>query len=165
MRMLEVFTSDRTYMPVLQDANCVTALIEQILHYMVQKGIIFNSRGNAYLYWVTVCVVLSLLAKCALHVYRMWLLFYILLAFSPVGYYRSLYVLVNHKLPSSLEYSDAPSIPLAHTLLEHTLKPLHFTYGSCPPDARYTLTWVHTKKIKSALIIHRLWRVHTMLST
>lgn len=38
MRMLEVFSSERTYVSVLQDANCVTALIEQILHYMVQKG-------------------------------------------------------------------------------------------------------------------------------
>lgn len=66
MRMLEVFTSDRTYMPVLQDANCVTALIEQILHYMVQKGIIFNSRGNAYLYWV--CVVLSVSDFVVLHI-------------------------------------------------------------------------------------------------
>jgi len=55
-----------------------------------------------------------------------------------------MYVLVNHKLPSSLEYSDSPSIPLAQMLLEHTLKPLHFTYSSCPPDTRYTLTYAHT---------------------
>lgn len=53
------------------------------------------------------------------------------------GYYRSLYILVNHRLPSSLEYSDAPSIPLASTLLEHILKPLHFTYSSCTTGARY----------------------------
>ncbi|XP_072543292.1 ubiquitin-protein ligase E3C isoform X1 [Salminus brasiliensis] len=89
MRMLEVFSNEKTYLPVLQDASTATALTEQILHYMVQKG-----------------------------------------------YYRSLYVLVNHKLPPSLEYSDAPSVPLAHTLLEHTLKPLHFTYSSCPVGAR-----------------------------
>ncbi|KAL7875505.1 hypothetical protein AOLI_G00104680 [Acnodon oligacanthus] len=89
MRMVEVFSSEKTYLPVLQDANTATALTEQILHYMVQKG-----------------------------------------------YYRSLYVLVNHKLPSSLEFSDAPSVPLAHTLLEHTLKPLHFTYSSCSAGAR-----------------------------
>ncbi|KAK2865818.1 hypothetical protein Q7C36_001874 [Tachysurus vachellii] len=36
------------------------------------------------------------------------------------GYYRMLYVLANHKLPSSLDYSDAPLLPLAHALLEHT---------------------------------------------
>lgn len=72
--------------------------------------------------------------------------FFFFISFCLLGYYRSLYVLVNHKLPSSLEYSDAPSIPLAQTLLEHTLKPLHFTYSSCPPDTRYTLTQVHTGK-------------------
>jgi len=38
MRMLEVFSSERTYLPSLQDENYVTALIEQILRYMVQKG-------------------------------------------------------------------------------------------------------------------------------
>ncbi|XP_047679042.1 ubiquitin-protein ligase E3C isoform X1 [Tachysurus fulvidraco] len=89
MRMLEVFTSERTYLPPLQDDSAAAALIEQVLHYMVQKG-----------------------------------------------YYRMLYVLANHKLPSSLYYSDAPSLPLAHTLLEHTLKPLHFMYSSCPKGAR-----------------------------
>ncbi|GAA6094490.1 ubiquitin-protein ligase E3C isoform X2 [Tachysurus ichikawai] len=89
MRMLEVFTSERTYLPPLQDNSAAAALIEQVLHYMVQKG-----------------------------------------------YYRMLYVLANHKLPSSLDYSDAPSLPLAHTLLEHTLKPLHFMYSSCPKGAR-----------------------------
>ncbi|ROK23453.1 Ubiquitin-protein ligase E3C [Anabarilius grahami] len=103
MRMLEVFSSERTYLPFLQDENYVTALIEQILHYMVQKG-----------------------------------------------YYRSLYVLVNHKLPSSLEYSDAPSIPLAQTLLEHTLKPLHFTYSSCPPDTRQFVFSAFTEEFISA---------------
>ncbi|KAJ8376784.1 hypothetical protein SKAU_G00073640 [Synaphobranchus kaupii] len=63
LRMLEIFSSEKTYMPVLLDANCVASLIEQILHYMVHKG-----------------------------------------------YYS--------------------------TLLEHTLKPLHFTYASCTPRAR-----------------------------
>uniref|UniRef100_A0A8C8JV46 HECT-type E3 ubiquitin transferase n=1 Tax=Oncorhynchus tshawytscha TaxID=74940 RepID=A0A8C8JV46_ONCTS len=38
MRMLEIYSSERTYLPVLQDVNCVASLIEQILHYMVQKG-------------------------------------------------------------------------------------------------------------------------------
>lgn len=38
MRMLEVFSSENTYLPVLQDVSYVTSLIEQILHYMVQKG-------------------------------------------------------------------------------------------------------------------------------
>uniref|UniRef100_A0A8C8D3Y5 HECT-type E3 ubiquitin transferase n=1 Tax=Oncorhynchus tshawytscha TaxID=74940 RepID=A0A8C8D3Y5_ONCTS len=38
MRMLEIFSSERTYLPVLEDMNCVASLIEQILHYMVQKG-------------------------------------------------------------------------------------------------------------------------------
>ncbi|KAK3567605.1 hypothetical protein QTP86_020291 [Hemibagrus guttatus] len=89
MRMLEVFSSERTYLPPLQDVGAAAALTEQVLHYMVQKG-----------------------------------------------YYKMLYVLANHKLPSSLDYSDSPSLPLAHTLLEHTLKPLHFMYSSCPAGAR-----------------------------
>ncbi|XP_076828121.1 ubiquitin-protein ligase E3C [Brachyhypopomus gauderio] len=92
MRMLEVFCWEETYLPVLQDPTAATALTEQILHYVVQKG-----------------------------------------------YYRSLYALVNHKLPSSLQYTDAPSVPLAHTLLQHTLKPLHFTYTSCPEGARQSV--------------------------
>uniref|UniRef100_A0A4W5P999 HECT-type E3 ubiquitin transferase n=1 Tax=Hucho hucho TaxID=62062 RepID=A0A4W5P999_9TELE len=107
MRMLDIFSSERTYLPVLEDMNCVASLIEQILHYMVQKG-----------------------------------------------YYRSLYILVNHKLPSSLEYSDAPSgahaIPLASTLLEHTLKPLHFTYSSCTTGARYFVFAAFTEEFISA---------------
>ncbi|XP_063063156.1 ubiquitin-protein ligase E3C [Engraulis encrasicolus] len=102
MRMLDVFTSERTYVSVLLDASCVTALIEQILHYMVQKG-----------------------------------------------YYKSLYILVNHKLPSSLEYSDVPSIPLASTLLEHTLKPLHFNYASCSLDARQYVFTAFTEEFIS----------------
>ncbi|XP_062335188.1 ubiquitin-protein ligase E3C isoform X1 [Osmerus eperlanus] len=103
MRMLEIFSSERTYLPVLQDANAVALLIEQILHYMVQKG-----------------------------------------------YYRSLYILVNHRLPSSLEYSDSPSVPLASTLLEHTLKPLHFTYSSCTTGARQFVFAAFTEEFISA---------------
>lgn len=56
-----------------------------------------------------------------------------------VGYYRSLYIMVNNRLPASLEYSGAPTIPLASTLLEHILKPLHFTYSSSTTGARYVV--------------------------
>lgn len=38
MRMLEIFSSEKTYLPVILDAECVASLLEQILHYMVQKG-------------------------------------------------------------------------------------------------------------------------------
>uniref|UniRef100_A0A669E4T7 Ubiquitin-protein ligase E3C n=1 Tax=Oreochromis niloticus TaxID=8128 RepID=A0A669E4T7_ORENI len=37
MRMLEIFSTERTYLPVIPDANNVASLLEQILHYMVQK--------------------------------------------------------------------------------------------------------------------------------
>uniref|UniRef100_A0A9J7YPJ5 HECT-type E3 ubiquitin transferase n=1 Tax=Cyprinus carpio carpio TaxID=630221 RepID=A0A9J7YPJ5_CYPCA len=110
MRMLEVFSSERTYLPFLQDENYVTALIEQILYYMVEKG-----------------------------------------------YYRSLYVLVNHKLPSSLEYRDAPSIPLAQMLLEHTLKPLHFTYSSCPPETRQFVFSAFTEEFISVPFTEQIY--------
>nr|XP_057916398.1 ubiquitin-protein ligase E3C [Doryrhamphus excisus] len=100
MRMLEIFSSEKIYLPVLTDANSV---VEQILHYMVQKG-----------------------------------------------YYRSLYVLVNHRLPSSLEYTDSPSIPLASTLLEHILKPLHFSYSSCTAGARDFVFGAFTEEFISA---------------
>uniref|UniRef100_A0A671VYX4 HECT-type E3 ubiquitin transferase n=1 Tax=Sparus aurata TaxID=8175 RepID=A0A671VYX4_SPAAU len=103
MRMLEIFSSEKTYLPVIPDANYVASLLEQILHYMVQKG-----------------------------------------------YYRSLYILVNHRLPSSLEYSDAPSVPLASTLLEHILKPLHFTYSSCTTGARQFVFAAFTEEFISA---------------
>ncbi|XP_015210396.1 ubiquitin-protein ligase E3C [Lepisosteus oculatus] len=103
MRMLEIFSSEITYLPVLQDANCVASLIEQILHYMVHKG-----------------------------------------------YYRSLYILVNYKLPPSLEYRDAPRVPLASTLLEHILKPLHFTYSSCAEGARQYVFAAFTEEFISA---------------
>ena len=38
MRMLEVFSSEDTYLPVLQYASYVVSVIEQILHYMIQNG-------------------------------------------------------------------------------------------------------------------------------
>lgn len=38
MRMLEVFSSEKTYLSVILDANYVALILEQILHYMVQKG-------------------------------------------------------------------------------------------------------------------------------
>ncbi|XP_071461487.1 ubiquitin-protein ligase E3C-like [Marmota flaviventris] len=38
MRMLEVFSSENTYLPVLQDASYVVSVIEQILHYMIHSG-------------------------------------------------------------------------------------------------------------------------------
>lgn len=38
MRMLEILSSEKTYLPVIPDANYVASLLEQILHYMVQKG-------------------------------------------------------------------------------------------------------------------------------
>lgn len=38
MRMLEVFSSENTYLPVLQDASYVVSVIEQVLHYMIQNG-------------------------------------------------------------------------------------------------------------------------------
>lgn len=38
MRMLEVFSSENTYLPVLQDSSYVVSVIEQILHYMVHSG-------------------------------------------------------------------------------------------------------------------------------
>lgn len=40
MRMLEIFSSERTYLLVIPDANYVASLLEQILHYMVQKGML-----------------------------------------------------------------------------------------------------------------------------
>lgn len=70
-------------------------------------------------------------------IYKWWCIKPISFCAFSSGYYKSLYILVNHRLPSSLEYTDAPSIPLASTLLEHILKPLHFTYSSCTTGARY----------------------------
>lgn len=38
MRMLEIYSSEKTYQSVIPDASLVTSLLEQILHYMVPKG-------------------------------------------------------------------------------------------------------------------------------
>ncbi|XP_053877078.1 ubiquitin-protein ligase E3C [Malaclemys terrapin pileata] len=103
MRMLEVFSSENTYLPVLQDANYVASVFEQILHYMVQKG-----------------------------------------------FYRSLYLLINNKLPSSIEYSDVSRVPIAKILLENVLKPLHFTYSSCPEGARQQIFAAFTEEFLAA---------------
>uniref|UniRef100_A0A803VYZ2 Ubiquitin-protein ligase E3C n=1 Tax=Ficedula albicollis TaxID=59894 RepID=A0A803VYZ2_FICAL len=103
MRMLEVFSSENTYLPVLQDVSYVTSLIEQILHYMVQKG-----------------------------------------------YYKSLYLLINNKLPSSIEYSDVSRVPIAKILLENVLKPLHFTFSSCPEGARQQIFAAFTEEFLAA---------------
>ncbi|XP_030204632.1 ubiquitin-protein ligase E3C isoform X1 [Gadus morhua] len=110
MRMLEVFSSQRTYLPALGDADSVASLLEQILHSMVQKG-----------------------------------------------YYRSLYALVNHRLPSSLEYSGAPSVPLANTLLEHLLRPLLFSYTSCTPGARQSVFGAFTEDFIAAPLTEQIF--------
>lgn len=103
MRMLEVFSSEHTYLPVLQDASYVVSVIEQILHCMVQNG-----------------------------------------------YYRSLYLLINSKLPSSIDYSDLSRVPIAKILLENVLKPLHFTYNSCPEGARQQVFTAFTEEFLAA---------------
>ncbi|XP_029444361.1 ubiquitin-protein ligase E3C isoform X2 [Rhinatrema bivittatum] len=103
MRMIEVFTSENTYLPVLQDARDVTSIIEQILHYMIQKE-----------------------------------------------YYRALYLLINNKLPPSIEYIDVSRVPVAKTLLDNTLKPLHFTYSSCPDGARQQVFTAFTEEVLAA---------------
>uniref|UniRef100_A0A8I3NGI2 Ubiquitin-protein ligase E3C n=1 Tax=Canis lupus familiaris TaxID=9615 RepID=A0A8I3NGI2_CANLF len=103
MRMLEVFSSENTYLPVLHDASYVVSIIEQILHYMIQNG-----------------------------------------------YYRSLYLLINSKLPSSIEYSDLSRVPIANILLENVLKPLHFTYNSCPEGARQQVFSAFTEEFLAA---------------
>uniref|UniRef100_A0A452UEY5 Ubiquitin-protein ligase E3C n=1 Tax=Ursus maritimus TaxID=29073 RepID=A0A452UEY5_URSMA len=103
MRMLEVFSSENTYLPVLRDASYVVSIIEQILHYMIQNG-----------------------------------------------YYRSLYLLINSKLPSSIEYSDLSRVPIANILLENVVKPLHFTYNSCPEGARQQVFRAFTEELLAA---------------
>lgn len=47
MRMLEVFSSENTYLPVLQDASYVASVIEQILHYVIQNGRWWLGQGRA----------------------------------------------------------------------------------------------------------------------
>ncbi|XP_066441455.1 ubiquitin-protein ligase E3C isoform X2 [Eleutherodactylus coqui] len=103
MRMVEVFSSENTYLAVLQDAVTVASLVEQILHYMIQKG-----------------------------------------------YYRSLYLLINNKLPSSIDYSDVSRVPIAKVLLENVMKPLHFTYGSCSDCARQQVFSAFTREFLAA---------------
>ncbi|XP_045352281.1 ubiquitin-protein ligase E3C isoform X2 [Leopardus geoffroyi] len=49
MRMLEVFSSENTYLPVLRDASYVVSIIEQILHYMVQNGTLSEEGLLVYL--------------------------------------------------------------------------------------------------------------------
>ncbi|XP_069853262.1 ubiquitin-protein ligase E3C [Dipodomys merriami] len=123
MRMIEVFSSENTYLPVLQDTSDVVSVIEQILHYMVHSG-----------------------------------------------YYRSLYLLINSKLPSSVEYSDLSRVPIAKTLLENVLKPLHFTYNSCPEGTRQQVFSAFTEEFLTApftdqifhFVIPALADVHTV---
>ncbi|XP_044150349.1 LOW QUALITY PROTEIN: ubiquitin-protein ligase E3C-like [Bufo gargarizans] len=103
MRMVEVFSSENTYLPVLQDAVTVASLVEQILHYMIQKG-----------------------------------------------YYRSLFLLINNKLPSSVEYTDVSRVPIAKILLENVMKPLHFTYNSCSDSARQQVFTAFTREFLAA---------------
>lgn len=103
MRMVEVFSSENTYLPVLQDAVTVASLVEQILHYMIQKG-----------------------------------------------YYRSLFLLINNKLPSSIEYTDVSRVPIAKILLENVMKPLHFTYNSCSDGARQQVFSAFTREFLAA---------------
>ncbi|XP_024900649.1 ubiquitin-protein ligase E3C isoform X3 [Pteropus alecto] len=111
MRMLEVFSSENTYLPVLQDASSVVSVIEQILHYMIQNG-----------------------------------------------YYRALYLLINSKLPSSIEYSDLSRVPIAKILLENVLKPLHFTYNSCPEGARRQVFAAFTEEFLAAPFTDQTFR-------
>uniref|UniRef100_A0A2K5DV23 Ubiquitin-protein ligase E3C n=1 Tax=Aotus nancymaae TaxID=37293 RepID=A0A2K5DV23_AOTNA len=66
------------------------------------------------------------------------------------GYYRSLYLLINSKLPSSIEYSDLSRVPIAKILLENVLKPLHFTYNSCPEGARQQVFTAFTEEFLAA---------------
>ncbi|XP_063106911.1 ubiquitin-protein ligase E3C isoform X3 [Cavia porcellus] len=110
MRMLEVFSSENTYLPVLQDAGYVVSIIEQILHYMIHSG-----------------------------------------------YYRSLYLLINSKLPSSIEYSDLSRVPIAKILLENVLKPLHFTYNSCLEGARQQVFSAFTEEFLAAPFTEQLF--------
>ncbi|MEE6522180.1 hypothetical protein FKM82_020605, partial [Ascaphus truei] len=53
MRMVEVFSSENTYLPVLQDARYVASLVEQILHYMIQKGQYVFCFKNIYSFCLT----------------------------------------------------------------------------------------------------------------
>lgn len=112
MRMVEVFSSENTYLSVLQDAVAVASLVEQILHYMIQKG-----------------------------------------------YYRSLFLLINNKLPSSIEYTDVSRVPIAKILLENVMKPLHFTYNSCSGGARQQVFSAFTREFLAAPYTDQIFHV------
>ncbi|KAF7472864.1 Hypothetical predicted protein [Marmota monax] len=112
MRMLEVFSSENTSLPVLLDASYVVSVIEQVLHYMIHNG-----------------------------------------------YYRSLYLLINSKIPSSIEYSDLSRVPIANILLENVLKPLHFTYSSCPEGARKQAFSAFTEEFLAAPFTDQIFRL------
>lgn len=73
------------------------------------------------------------------------------------GYYRALYLLIHSKLPPSIEYSDLSRVPVAKALLENLLKPLHFTYSSCPTAARQQVFSAFTEEFLSAPFTDRLF--------
>uniref|UniRef100_A0A7N6BU23 Ubiquitin-protein ligase E3C n=1 Tax=Anabas testudineus TaxID=64144 RepID=A0A7N6BU23_ANATE len=58
MRMLEIFSSERTYLLVIPDANYVASLLEQILHYMVQKGKL-TYYCSILVYYVFTCLIFA----------------------------------------------------------------------------------------------------------
>ncbi|XP_078535218.1 LOW QUALITY PROTEIN: uncharacterized protein LOC144821949 [Lissotriton helveticus] len=66
------------------------------------------------------------------------------------GYYRSFYLLINCKLPSSIEYTDVSRVPTAKILLENVLKPLHFSYRSCPEGSRIQIFTAFTEEFLAA---------------
>ncbi|XP_054987111.1 ubiquitin-protein ligase E3C isoform X1 [Sorex araneus] len=110
LRMLEVFSSESTYLPALQDAGHVLPVIERVAHSMVQSG-----------------------------------------------YYKALYLLVNSKLPPSVDYADVSRVPVAKTLLENVLKPLHLTYDSCPQGARQQVLAAFTDEFLAAPFTEQLF--------
>lgn len=67
MRMLEIFSSEKTYLSVIPDANHVASLREQILHYMVQKGkpqvmlLLYCCFLTLSIAWKCVCVCVTAL--------------------------------------------------------------------------------------------------------
>lgn len=111
VRMLEVFTCEGTYLPVLREAGPVAAVIEQILHYVVQHG-----------------------------------------------FYSALRLLINSKLPPSVDYADRARTPMASALLDNVLKPLHFTYSSCPDSARQRVFAAFTEELLQAPFSDQVFR-------
>ncbi|MEE6467268.1 hypothetical protein FKM82_007184, partial [Ascaphus truei] len=75
------------------------------------------------------------------------------------GYYRSLYLLINNKLPSSIEYTDVSRVPIAKILLENILKPLHFTYNSCSGGARQQVFTAFTEEFLAAPYTDQVFHV------